>query len=267
MEIAFCVITAVMLLVEFLRPRNEWPRVTGWAFRSLAFTATQVLVVVGAGRLWDRWFEAHRPWSLENLGPITGTLIAFLVLTFVSYWQHRLKHVFGFLWRFLHQVHHSPRRIELLTSFYRNPLEILVNMIIMSAVLYLGVGADAKIALNVVLLLGLADMFYHWNIRTPYWLGFFIQRPESHCIHHLRGVHAYNYGDIPIWDMLFGTFKNVRSFNGLCGFADDNEKQIVSMFSGRDMSHGQYYHGRRAGALDPADPAIAAVAGDETTRT
>ncbi len=50
--------------------------------------------------------------------------------------------------------------------------------------------------------------FQHMNIRTPRWLGFIIQRPEAHCVHHQRDVHAYNYGDLPVWDMLFGTFRN-----------------------------------------------------------
>jgi sterol desaturase/sphingolipid hydroxylase (fatty acid hydroxylase superfamily) len=30
----------------------------------------------------------------------------------------------------------------------------------------------------------------------------------NHALHHERGVHAYNYGDIALWDMVFGTFKD-----------------------------------------------------------
>ena len=59
--------------------------------------------------------------------------------------------------------------------------------------------------------------FQHMNIRTPRWLGYLIQRPEAHCIHHQRDVHAYNYGDLPVWDMLFGTFRNPASFEGAVG--------------------------------------------------
>lgn len=29
-------------------------------------------------------------------------------------------------------------------------------------------------------------------------------------LHHERDVHARNYGDLPVWDMLFGTFVNPR---------------------------------------------------------
>ena len=56
------------------------------------------------------------------------------------------------------------------------------------------------------------------NIRTPLWLGYFIQRPEAHCIHHQRDVHAFNYGDLPVWDMLFGTYRNPAAFEGTVGF-------------------------------------------------
>ena len=31
-------------------------------------------------------------------------------------------------------------------------------------------------------------MFQHWNVRTPQWLGYVIQRPESHGLHHELGV-------------------------------------------------------------------------------
>ena len=44
-----------------------------------------------------------------------------------------------------HQVHHSPQRIEIITSFYKHPFEILANSVLSSAILYLlvGVGPEA----------------------------------------------------------------------------------------------------------------------------
>ena len=32
------------------------------------------------------------------------------------------------LWRTLHQLHHSPKRLEIVTSFYQHPLEIISNL-------------------------------------------------------------------------------------------------------------------------------------------
>ena len=57
-----------------------------------------------------------------------------------------------------------------------------------------GVGPEA--ASLAVLVTGIAEFIYHWNVPTPYWLGFLIQRPESHGIHHQEGVHSYNYADL-----------------------------------------------------------------------
>lgn len=225
----------VMLACERLRPAREFPAVPQWTLRSLIIIGVQIGVVELGNYLWDNWFQARRIFQLAELGEIAGTAIAFAVISFVSYWQHRLKHRYDFLWRFFHQVHHAPSRVEIFTSFYRNPLEILVNMILISLILYALLGANSAIARNVVFIMGAADLFYHWNIKTPVWLGYIIQRPEAHCIHHLSGVHAYNYGDIPLWDIIFGTYRNVESFNGVCGFGAENENRFIAMMAGNDL--------------------------------
>ena len=79
----------------------------------------------------------------------------------------------------------------------------------------------------------LAELFYHWNIRTPRWLGYLVQRPESHCIHHLRGFHRCNYSDLPLWDILFGTFANPRAQPIPCGFGPKAERRIADMLAGK----------------------------------
>jgi len=56
------------------------------------------------------------------------------------------------------------------------------------------------------------------GVRTPYWVGYIVQRPESHCIHHQEGMHAYNFSDLPLWDILFGSFRNPRRGQARCGF-------------------------------------------------
>ena len=76
---------------------------------------------------------------------------------------------------------------------------------------------------------------YHVNTRTPRWLGCLVQRPEMHRLHHARGHHRYNYGDLPIWDMLFGTFHNPEAFEAECGFAHDAELRVVDMLRGVDV--------------------------------
>jgi sterol desaturase/sphingolipid hydroxylase (fatty acid hydroxylase superfamily) len=83
----------------------------------------------------------------------------------------------------------------------------------------------------------LAELFYHWNVRTPYWLGYVFQRPESHCVHHQEGVHSFNYSDLPVWDILFGTFRNPRRFDARCGFGE-GEHRLAVMLAGVDLTAG-----------------------------
>jgi sterol desaturase/sphingolipid hydroxylase (fatty acid hydroxylase superfamily) len=151
----------------------------------------------------------------------------------VYYWWHRARHESELLWRWLHQVHHSPARIEVLTSFYKHPFELLLNGVLSSVVLHVLAGLTPATASIVVAITGIAELIYHWNVRTPYWLGFVFQRPESHRRHHERGLHRNNYSDLPLWDMLFGTFDNPRATPATCGFGDAAENQLLRMLTGR----------------------------------
>ena len=210
-----------------------------WWMRAVFLNAVQVSSVFLAGVAWDRWFPGKSLWSAASLGTTWGALVGYFVITFIYYWWHRWRHEVDFLWRWFHQVHHSAQRIEIITSFYKHPLEILVNSILSSAILYLLVGVTPEAASVAVLLTGFAELFYHWNVATPYWLGFIIQRPESHCVHHQMNLHKFNYSDLPLWDMLFGTFHNPRVFTEQCGFADDRELRLGEMLLGIDVHKNQ----------------------------
>jgi hypothetical protein len=72
-------------------------------------------------------------------------------------------------------------------------------------------------------------------VHTPQWLGWIIQRPEAHAVHHARGVHAYNYGNFMLWDILFGTFRNPAGFSGPAGFWDGASSKVGAMLIGRDI--------------------------------
>ncbi len=85
----------------------------------------------------------------------------------------------------------------------------------------------------------------HVNVRTPRWLGWIVQRPESHSVHHERGVHRYNYSDLPLWDIVFGTFRNPKDFAGEAGFHEGASAKIPQMLLFRDVAGDGY---------DPAAP-------------
>ena len=222
-----------MLARERIHPGRLFERVAGWHTRAIALTVTQAAIAVLATFAWDQWLRGLAPWRLGGHGLVADALMGYLALTFVYYWWHRARHEIPLLWRWLHQIHHSACSIEVLTSFYKHPIELLVNGMLTSAILYLVLGLDTASASLAVLLAGLAELFYHWNVGTPRWVGYFIQRPESHCIHHLRGFHRHNYSDLPLWDILFGTFHNPRTQPTPCGFGPDAERKLPAMLVGR----------------------------------
>ena len=236
-------VAAAMFAAERLRPGRTLPRVHRFLARALVLNAVQIGSVALAGRLLDPWLRAHRPWSADQLGLIGGALVGYVVITFVYYWWHRARHEVPFLWRWFHQLHHSPRRIEILTSFYKHPFELAVNALLSSAILYLVVGVGPDAATIAVTMTGVAELFYHWNVATPRWVGVLIQRPEAHAVHHQAGLHSFNFADLPLWDALFGTWRDARTWSGECGFSE-GEDELARMLIGVDVN--------RAPSADPA---------------
>ena len=68
------------------------------------------------------------------------------------------------------------------------------------------------------------------------WLGLLVQRPESHAVHHQRGIHRHNYGDVPWFDMLLGTYRNPARAPDEAGFFDGASSRIGSLLIGRKLA-------------------------------
>jgi len=62
-----------------------------------------------------------------------------------------------------------------------------------------------------------------------------LMRPEAHALHHERGIHAYNYDSSPLWDAVFGTYRNPAGFPEQYGFWDGASTRVTSMLLGRDV--------------------------------
>lgn len=224
------------IAVERLWPANELPRVHAWWGRIILVNAIQLGVVLLAGLAWDRWFARGSIFHLgHHLSDVLSGSVAYFVSTFVYYWWHRFRHESAFFWRLCHQLHHSARRIEILTSFYKHPVEIFLNSVLSSLLVYLLLGCSPRAAAFYTLLTALAEFFYHWNIHTPRWLGFVVQRPESHRIHHQFRRHTNNFADLPIWDALFGTLQNAVVSPRRCGFEAEREERFEDMLAFRDL--------------------------------
>jgi sterol desaturase/sphingolipid hydroxylase (fatty acid hydroxylase superfamily) len=229
---------ATALLVERIRPATALPRVQGWAWRSKLFVGIEiftVLIVVVAWWLIDpaQWIEPLLDVSNEAL-PLQ-VAANFLLSTFVFYWWHRLRHESDFWWLATHQFHHSPSRIETITAFYKHPTEVALDAVLNLSLSFLVLGVSIEAFVAHTACIASSQFFVHMNVATPRWVGWFIQRPEMHRIHHEISLHKNNYADLPLWDYLFGTYRNPAHIDIECGFTEHRESQVLDMLTCKDV--------------------------------
>jgi sterol desaturase/sphingolipid hydroxylase (fatty acid hydroxylase superfamily) len=100
------------------------------------------------------------------------------------------------------------------------------------------VGLSAQAATYTLYFTMFLATFQHANIRTPRWMGYLVQRPERHSLHHARGIHQFNYSDLPLFDILFGTFR--KEFAEHSGFYDGASARIAAMLAFKDIAGKDY---------------------------
>lgn len=231
------VLPAFLLLdLVWRKYRNEQPRL--WKLRALGVTAINFWLSLAIGTFWGNVFGSASLIDGAALGTAGGAVVGILVYELVHYWYHRAAHGSNALWRFVgHQMHHSAESIDAFGAYYLHPLDAFLFTSWASLVFFPLLGLSPEAGAIAAAFLGFNAVFQHANIETPRWLGYFIQRPESHRIHHARGVHAYNYSDLPLWDMVFGTFKNPQSVDDVkAGFYRGASARIPEMLVGFDVS-------------------------------
>lgn len=239
----------VMLAIEARWPARSFPPRRGWRWLGIGF----LLLIGTVGTVVPlllpiEWMAAHRWIDGSWLGVVGGTLVGWIVLSLFTFVWHRSVHAFSPLWRFGHQLHHGPQRIDISGSVLFHPTEMVVQTLIQLSVTVIVLGLDPLAAALVGYMVAFHGMFQHWNVHTPQWLGYFIQRPESHCVHHRRGVHACNYSDFPLWDIVLGSFRNPRDYVGSCGFESPADRRLGAMLGGRDVNAPLYGRASRGAA-------------------
>ncbi len=239
MNMLFIIVTIgfSLMLLERLFPDRTLPKVKTWWLRVFVINLMQFGIVLLGMFTWDVWFQSHQWYVLEGLPPYLLGFIAYLAITFVFYWWHRVRHDSQLLWKFLHQLHHSASRLETITSFYKHPLEIFINSLLMGTISYLVLGLNVEAVAWSVLYSSIGEYVYHMNIKTPHFMGYFFQRPEMHKIHHKEGVHYNNFSDLPLWDMLFGTYENPKNLEAkACGFSSEKENEFLKILTFKNVN-------------------------------
>jgi sterol desaturase/sphingolipid hydroxylase (fatty acid hydroxylase superfamily) len=148
---------------------------------------------------------------LIALPPAIALAASLALLDFFGYWTHRLLHKIPLLWR-LHALHHSDSDLDVTTTIRHHPVEALLQA-----------ACDASLALlfgftpQAVLLYGgvvlVAQTFHHGNVTLPAPLrplSNWLITPDIHRLHHSKryAENNSNFGNlIPLWDRLFGTWR------------------------------------------------------------
>ncbi|MEY4561809.1 MAG: hypothetical protein RLZZ618_1086 [Pseudomonadota bacterium] len=229
------VVFALLFTREVIAPASQNHCDRRWLLLASGLGGLSMVCAVGAGFLLSVTIRSHALLPLpEGTPDIAVGAVSFLATSFVFYWWHRATHASDFLWRHVHQLHHSPSRIESLTAFYAHPLDTMAAVLIGAVCSYALFGASPVGAAWALFFTGVFDLFLHADLHTPRWLGRFITRPEMHRVHHAHSHHAQNYG-LPVWDLLFGTWNNPSDRVERCGFDDDKASQIGAMLRGKDV--------------------------------
>ena len=83
--------------------------------------------------------------------------------------------------------------------------------------------------------------FQHANIRTPRWLGYLVQRPESHSLHHARGVHHVQLlGPAAVRHPVRHVSQSRASSREQNGYYDGASARIREMLAFKDVAGVDY---------------------------
>ena len=148
---------------------------------------------------------------LADVPVLLQVVVTVLLMDMCRYWEHRLFHAVPALWR-LHLVHHSDTQLDVTTAERHHPLEALLTIIVMCAVVVSF--ALPAVGVGVYVLMATVVAFSsHANLRLPEScdrvLRRFIVTPALHAVHHssLKAETNANYGAVfSIWDRIFGSF-------------------------------------------------------------
>ena len=235
-------IYAALMIWEGLFPAKTLPKVKFWKLKGLIAFAIFFFLSSYLPIVTDPYLEQYRLLDLTYLGTAGGAIVGLVLYEFGVFLWHYAMHKSDFLWRTVHQMHHSAERMDTYGTFYFSILDMIgftLLGIICFAVL---IGITPQAITLVILSTTFLGVFQHSNINTPQWLGYIIQRPESHSYHHAKGIHKSNYSDLPIFDILFGTFLNPEKYEHENGFYEGASAKVFEMLTFQDINKSQTHN-------------------------
>lgn len=149
--------------------------------------------------------------------PAIAILLGMVLLVFgdlIYYAWHRAQHKYPILWE-IHKVHHGDSDFDITTYIRQHWLEGPIQITIITVPLGLLVRMPDAAYMITILTGSILAFWSHFSM--PIHLGpatRIVIGPELHRTHHYsdRSWSGSNYaGATPIWDVLFGTYRDPRS--------------------------------------------------------
>lgn len=239
--ISLSIITLYIALVlwEALFPARPLPKVKFWKIKGFIAFFIFFYLSTYLPLITDPYLANFRLIDLTGLGTFGGAAIGLLLYQFGIYVWHYSMHKSDFLWRTFHQMHHSAERVDTYGTYFFSLMDMVGFTLLGSVCFALLIGITPQAITVVILMTTFLGVFQHANIKTAQWIGYLIQRPESHSYHHAKGIHKSNYSDLPIFDIIFGTFLNPKEHQKETGFYEGASSKVFEMLTFQDINKSQ----------------------------
>ena len=175
----------------------------GW----IAITALSALYIGAAVHAFDPLIPDGAKAFVGTMPIWLQVIVLILLGDFYYYWAHRLFHTVPFLWNF-HAVHHSIEHMDWIAAYRTHPVDTAITN---SGVVILALLFDFSAAAFAIYVFQFSwhSLLKHSNIKVGWGpLRWIYLTPAYHHWHHANEVEAYDRnfaGQLPVWDLLFGT--------------------------------------------------------------
>lgn len=230
-----------------LRPQQKILR-AGWVIDLTHLFATGVLIKLGlAAMLAAMILGAERLVPAEWRAAVAGQpqwlqFIGVLLLADLGFYlAHRAFHAVPFLWR-IHSVHHSIEAMDWLAAHRVHPIDqILTKSASFLPVFAFGFSAEPILAF--ALLYQWQSLLIHANTRIGFGpLRWILASPHFHHWHHANHPEARDKnfaGQVPLWDLCFGTLHMPRHAPERYGIDDPMPQSYLGQLAYPFLRKGQ----------------------------
>lgn len=170
----------------------------------LALLGFSAAALVGNGALAHRLGIADMTAVTD---PLLGFVVCWLVRDFTFYWLHRALH--SRVWWPLHRLHHSASEMTVICSGRSNFLaDIGLNMLLAAPLSLLTLPQESIVACQLAVIFHGYLSHSNWSSDWGWFGRWVLVSPLHHRLHHGLRPEEYtrNFGTMPIWDHLFGSF-------------------------------------------------------------